>query len=88
MISERAVGADQNKKFVMVVDKDSKAEYREVALGVSIDGMRVVTSGLHPGERIVVKGLQRVRPGAVVAPQEVAMDSVSATQTATEVAQR
>ena len=88
LISERAVGTDQNKKFVMVVDKDSKAEYREVALGVSIDGMRVVTSGLHPGERIVVKGLQRVRPGAVVAPQEVAMDSVSAAQTATEVAQR
>jgi multidrug efflux system membrane fusion protein len=88
LISERAVGTDQNKKFVMVVNKDSKAEYREVALGVSIDGMRVVTSGLHPGERIVVKGLQRVRPGAVVAPQEVAMDSVSAVQTATEVAQR
>jgi len=88
LISERAVGTDQNKKFVMVVNKDSKAEYREVALGVSIDGMRVVTSGLHPGERIVVKGLQRVRPGAVVAPQEVAMDSVSASQTATEVAQR
>ena len=88
LISERAVGTDQNKKFVMVVNKDSKAEYREVALGVSIDGMRVVTSGLHPGERIVVKGLQRVRPGAVVAPQEIAMDSVSAVQTATEVAQR
>ena len=88
LISERAVGTDQNKKFVMVVNKDSKAEYREVALGVSIDGMRVVTSGLHAGERIVVKGLQRVRPGAVVAPQEVAMNSVSATQTATEVVQR
>src|SRR5712672_2961126 len=88
LISERAVGTDQNKKFVMVVNKENKAEYREVALGVSIDGMRVVTSGLHPGERIVVKGLQRVRPGAVVAPQDVAMDSVSATQTATEVAQR
>jgi multidrug efflux system membrane fusion protein len=88
LISERAVGTDQNKKFVMVVNKDSKAEYREVALGVSIDGMRVVTSGLHAGERIVVKGLQRVRPGAVVTPQEVAMDSVSANQATTEVAQR
>jgi membrane fusion protein, multidrug efflux system len=88
LISERAVGTDQNKKFVMVVDKDSKAEYREVALGVSIDGMRVVTGGLHAGERIVVKGLQRVRPGAVVAPQEIAMDSVSADQTANKVAQR
>ena len=88
LISERAVGTDQNKKFVMVVDKDSKAEYREVALGVSIDGMRVVTGGLHAGERVVVKGLQRVRPGAVVAPQEIAMDSVSADQTANKVAQR
>jgi multidrug efflux system membrane fusion protein len=88
LISERAVGTDQNKKFVMVVNKDSKAEYREVVLGVSIDGMRVVTGGLHAGERIVVKGLQRVRPGAVVAPQEVAMDSISAVQTTTDVAQR
>src|SRR6202048_3995867 len=77
LISERAVGTDQNKKFVMVVNNDNKAEYREVALGVSVDGMRVVTGGLHAGERIVVKGLQRVRPGAVVAPQVVAMDSVS-----------
>jgi multidrug efflux system membrane fusion protein len=88
LISERAVGTDQNKKFVMVVNKENKAEYREVALGVSIDGMRVVTGGLHAGERIVVKGLQRVRPGAVVAPQEIAMESVSASQTATELAQR
>ena len=88
LISERAVGTDQNKKFVMVVDKDSKAEYREVALGVSIDGMRVVTGGLRAGERIVVKGLQRVRPGAVVAPEEIAMDSVSADQAPNKVAQR
>ncbi|MFH1340234.1 MAG: efflux RND transporter periplasmic adaptor subunit [Pseudomonadota bacterium] len=85
LISERAIGTDQNKKFVMVVDKDSKAEYREVALGVSIDGMRVVTDGLQAGERIVVKGLQRIRPGAVVAPEVVAMNFASS---ATEVAQR
>jgi multidrug efflux system membrane fusion protein len=88
LISERAVGTDQNKKFVMVVNDDNKAEYREVALGVSVDGMRVVTGGLHAGERIVVKGLQRVRPGAVVAPQVVAMDAVSAVPARTDVAQR
>jgi multidrug efflux system membrane fusion protein len=88
LISERAVGTDQNKKFVMVVNQDNKAEYREVGLGVSVDGMRVVTGGLHAGERIVVKGLQRVRPGAAVAPQEVAMDSVSAVPGATDLAQR
>jgi multidrug efflux system membrane fusion protein len=88
LISERAVGTDQNKKFVMVVSPDNKAEYREVALGVSVDGMRMVTGGLHAGERIVVKGLQRVRPGAVVAPELVAMSSIAAVQTPTDVAQR
>jgi multidrug efflux system membrane fusion protein len=88
LISERAVGTDQNKKFVMVVSPDNKAEYREVALGVSVDGMRMVTGGLHAGERIVVKGLQRVRPGAVVAPEVVAMSSIAAVQTPSEVAQR
>lgn len=75
MINERAVGTDQNKKYVMVVSKDNKAEYREVTLGVSIDGLRMVTGGLKVGEHIVVKGLQRIRPGAAVAPEVVAMDA-------------
>jgi len=75
MINERAVGTDQNKKYVMVVNKESKAEYREVSLGVAVDGLRVVTAGLKPGEQIVVKGLQRIRPGAPVAPEVVAMDA-------------
>ena len=70
LISERAVGTDQSKKYVMVVGADNKAMYREVALGASVDGLRVVSAGLRPGERIVVNGLQRVRPGALVAPQE------------------
>jgi membrane fusion protein, multidrug efflux system len=74
LISERAIGTDQSKKFVLVVDEGNKADYREVTLGAVSDGMRVVTSGLNAGERIVVNGLQRVRPGAVVAPQMVSMD--------------
>ncbi|MDB5606821.1 MAG: efflux transporter periplasmic adaptor subunit [Bradyrhizobium sp.] len=87
LISERAIGTDQNKKYVMVVDAKDKAEYREVALGVSVDGMRVVLGGLKEGERIVVKGLQRVRPGVTVKPEMVAMDSSNAAQ-ATNVAQQ
>ena len=75
MINERAVGTDQNKKYVMVINKDNKAEYREVSLGVSVDGLRIVTAGLKDGEQIVVKGLQRIRPGASVAPEVVAMDA-------------
>ena len=74
-INERAVGTDQNKKYVMVVNKENKAEYREISLGASIAGQRLVTAGLKPGEQIVVKGLQRVRPGATVAPEVVAMDA-------------
>lgn len=73
MINERAVGTDQNKKFVMVVGADDKANYREVTLGANVDGLRIVTSGLKPNERVVVNGLQRVRPGALIAPQMVAM---------------
>ncbi|AVS84409.1 efflux transporter periplasmic adaptor subunit [Paracidovorax avenae] len=77
LINERAVGTDQSKKFVMVVGEGNKAEYREVQLGAPVDGLRVVTAGLKAGERIVVNGLQRVRPGAVVAPQEVPMAAKS-----------
>jgi multidrug efflux system membrane fusion protein len=73
LIDERAVGTDQNRKFVFVVDKDIKAEYRPVKLGPIIDGLRVVKEGLKPGESIVVNGLQRVRPGAPLAPQVVPM---------------
>jgi len=75
LINERAVGTDQSKKFVMVVGADDKAQYREVTLGANVDGLRIVTSGLKPGERVVVNGLQRVRPGALIAPQLVAMRS-------------
>jgi multidrug efflux system membrane fusion protein len=74
MVNERAIGTDQNKKFVIVVGDDNKAAYREVTLGVFVDGLRRVTNGLTPGERIVVNGLQRVRPGALVAPKLVSMN--------------
>ncbi|MDB5627900.1 MAG: efflux transporter periplasmic adaptor subunit [Tardiphaga sp.] len=79
LVSERAVGTDQNKKFVMVVNANNKAEYREVVLGVSVDGMRVVTSGLNAGERIVVNGLQRVKPGVTIKPEAVATSAANAT---------
>lgn len=74
LITERAVGTDQDKKFVLVVGDDNKAAYREVSLGAEVNGLRIVTSGLTAGEKIVVNGLHRVRPGAVVAPQMVSME--------------
>jgi membrane fusion protein, multidrug efflux system len=91
VVNERAVGTDQSKRFVMIVDADSKAAYREVTLGASVDGMRVVASGLQAGERIIVNGLQRVRPGALVAAQLVSMDGKQTAQASSaqnETAQR
>jgi len=73
LISDRAVGTDQSHKFVFVVDKDGKAEYREVKLGPVVEGLRVVKAGLKPGEKIVVNGLQRVRPGSPITAATVPM---------------
>jgi len=81
LINERAVGTDQSKKFVLVVGDDNKAAYREISLGAPVDGgLRIVTAGLKPNERIVVNGLQRIRPGSLVAPQPATMAQLSQKQ--------
>jgi multidrug efflux system membrane fusion protein len=69
LVSERAIGTDQSKRFVIVVGPDDKAVWREVTLGGTANGQRIVASGLEAGERIVVDGLQRVRPGMQLDPQ-------------------
>jgi membrane fusion protein, multidrug efflux system len=74
LIDERAIGTDQDRKFVYVVKADNTAEYRKVTLGPIADGLRVVREGLKPGEKIVINGLQRVQPGAPITAQLVAMD--------------
>jgi multidrug efflux system membrane fusion protein len=69
LVSERAIGTDQDKKFVFVVDAENKVSYRPVELGIAVEGQRAIESGLAVGDKIVVNGLQRIRPGAVVVPQ-------------------
>lgn len=68
LIDDKAVGTDQDKKYVMVVDASNKAVYRAVSLGPVVDGMRIVRSGLQKDEKVIVNGLQRVRPNDTVAP--------------------
>ncbi|QNG09545.1 efflux RND transporter periplasmic adaptor subunit [Pseudomonas putida] len=75
LINDEAVGTDLGKKFVLVMDKDNKATYRAVELGPKLEGLRIVRSGLGKDDRIVVKGLQRVRPGSPVTPEETQMAS-------------
>lgn len=78
LINEKAVGTDQDKRFVLVVGADNRTEYREVHTGASQNGLVVVESGLQAGERIVVNGLQRIRPGDTVTPQPAPMPGAEA----------
>ncbi|MDB6077090.1 MAG: rane protein [Akkermansiaceae bacterium] len=66
LVSERAIGTDQSQKFVFTVGADNTVAYKSVKLGPVIDGKRVIRDGLQADERVIVNGLQRVRPGAVV----------------------
>lgn len=74
LIADKAVGTDQDKKYVMVVGDDHKAVYRNITLGPIVDGLRVVRSGLKKDEQIVVNGLQRIRPNDTVTATSVAME--------------
>ena len=70
LVLDRAIGTDQDKKFVLVLKPDSTVDYRPVQLGRLMDeGLRVITSGVKPGERIVINGMQRARPGTKVTPK-------------------
>lgn len=73
LIQDQAVGTDLGKKFVLVLEANNQLSYRAVELGPKLEGLRIVRSGLNPGERILVNGLQRVRPGMPVDPQSVPM---------------
>jgi membrane fusion protein, multidrug efflux system len=80
LVEEAAIGTDQDKKFVLVVDAKGQVSYRPVSLGALHGNLRVITAGLASGDRIVVHGIQRVRPGATVRPHVVAMDDGSDSQ--------
>ncbi len=69
LVSERAIETDQSQKFVLVVGADRIAAYRTVTLGGSVEGKRIVRDGLNAGDRVIVNGLQRVRPGMAVDPE-------------------
>ncbi|WP_282361697.1 efflux RND transporter periplasmic adaptor subunit [Pseudomonas sp. PS01300] len=81
LISDQSISTDQGSRYVLVVGKDDKTQYRPVELGPMVEGLRVIEKGLQPGERIVVKGL--VRPDMQVTPQPASIEGspVTAQQT-------
>jgi multidrug efflux system membrane fusion protein len=71
LVPESALGSDQGLKFVYVIDAENKAQYRRVTVGaVQQDGLRVVSEGLKPDDRVAVGALQRLRPGIIVKPEK------------------
>ena len=78
LVQDQAIGTDQDRKFVLVLKSDNTIEYRPVVTGRVVDGLRTVESGLKPGERVVINGLMRVRPGMKVAATNAAMVAESA----------
>jgi RND family efflux transporter MFP subunit len=78
LVPEAAIGAEQVRKFVLVVDAGNVARPKYVTLGPVVDGLRVVTQGLTPDDNVIVNGLMRARPGAKVTPQQANIASASA----------
>jgi RND family efflux transporter MFP subunit len=73
MITERAIGSDQGRKYVYVVDDQNVAQRRDVQLGRLVDGMQIIKEGLKPEDWLVVNGIQRVRDGMKVDPKRSPM---------------
>jgi multidrug efflux system membrane fusion protein len=73
LIDDKAIGTDLNNKFVLLIDDKQQLHYQAVTLGEKIAGLRVITSGLKAKDRIVVNGLQRVRPSMQITPNPVEM---------------
>jgi hypothetical protein len=77
LVPEASIGAEQVRKFVLVVDAENVARSKYVTLGPVIDGLRVV-GGLAADDNVVVNGLMRARPGVKVTPQRSDINSASA----------
>ncbi len=81
LVPDAAIGAEQLRKFVLVVDAENVARPKYVTLGPVVDGLRVITQGLAPDDNVIVNGLMRARPGAKVTPQQSSTASASPART-------
>ena len=70
LITDRAIGTNQDRKFVYVISDENKTIYREVSLGENLSGKTEIIEGLEEGDRIVSDGIIRIRPDMSVKPQD------------------
>ena len=75
LIHEQAVLTDQDRRYVYIVGEKNAAERRDVTLGPIVEGLRVVESGLKPGDKVIINGMRKIFfPGQPVNPHDVPMD--------------
>jgi len=77
LVSEKAIGTDQAQKYVLALSPSNTVSYQSVVLGPTVDGLRIIRSGVLAGEQIVVNGMQRVRPGQAVKPEHEVANQTS-----------
>ena len=78
LVTERAIGSDQSGRYLLTVNSENMVEKKPIRMGRLENGLRVIEEGLQPGDRVVVNGLQRARPGAKVDPEQTDMKSLTA----------
>jgi len=84
LVADRAIGSDQDQKYVMIVQPDGLTKYQRVELGPIVDGLRVVRSGLKGNETVIVEGIGKVRPNSKVNPEQTDMNKYATDQLAME----
>jgi len=84
LVADRAIGSDQDQKYVVVVQPDGLTKYQKVVLGPIVDGLRVIQSGLQGDETVVVEGIGKVRPNSKVSAEQTDMNKFATEQLAME----
>ena len=77
LVTDRAIDSDQGQKVLYVVNEKNEVVSRAIRLGALHDGLREITDGLKPGQRVIVNGLQQVQPGIIVEPKLVDMPALA-----------
>jgi membrane fusion protein, multidrug efflux system len=78
LVDDKAILTDQDRKYVYVVGPGNVAQRKDVVIGAMADGLRLIQTGLAPGDKVIVSGLQQIYfPGMPVSPKQVAMESVA-----------
>lgn len=80
LLTDKAIGTDQDRKFVYIIDDSGMAAYREITPGDTVDGRRIITDGLAPGDKVITDGIVKIRPGMPVSPQFAAGEESTGAQ--------